>query len=90
MIRQIQMFEKAINLTGPPESLYMTLENIGRRHAKYGVPSEYVRKMGQAFIFSVKQHFGKEVWTDGLQKAWEEIYSIIIDKMVLGIESVKS
>jgi len=56
------------------------IEQLGRRHAMYGVKVEHYPMVGQALLETFEQ-FLRDKWTSQVEAAWSEAYAIITDHM---------
>lgn len=85
-ISVIHLVSAALSITGPPETLYSMLEDVGRRHTGYGgVKAHYLPLMGQAFVHAMKEVVvGQQKWSHGLQAAWEEVFNLMNSHIVKG------
>lgn len=54
-----------------PENIIPAVQDLGRRHAGYGVENQDYDVVGQALIWTLKQELGDD-FTPPVQKAWEE------------------
>jgi hemoglobin-like flavoprotein len=65
------------------------LDNMGKRHGKYGVEVEYFKGMGEALIWTMEQAVGVR-WTPELQSAWRRTYNILKEVMVMAIKQERA
>ena len=56
------------------------IEQLGRRHAMYGVKVEHYPMVGQALLETFEQ-FLRDKWTSQVEATWSEAYAIITDHM---------
>ena len=85
-VRMVNMLHKALTLEGPPEVLFGMLQDIGRRHVRYKVKTQYIHVMGEALVAAIKERLGSEYWSDELEEAWEEVYDILSDNIMKGMK----
>lgn len=85
-VRMVNVLDKALTLEGPPEVLFGMLQDVGRRHVRYGVKTQYIHVMGEAIVTAMKERLGSEYWSDELEEAWEEVYYILSNNIVKGME----
>jgi hemoglobin-like flavoprotein len=57
-----------------------SIEQLGRRHAMYGVKAEHYPMVGEALLETFEQ-FLKEKWTSQVEATWTEAYAMITDHM---------
>jgi len=59
------------------------LNNLGKRHLKYGVALEHYDFLGETLIKTLKS-FLKERWNRELEAAWRQAYKMIVKLMLAG------
>lgn len=62
------------------DALVPIIQDMGRRHATYGVTDAHYDSVGEALIWTLKQGLG-DAWSDDVQEAWTRIYRLIADTM---------
>lgn len=62
------------------DNVIPSIEQLGRRHAMYGVKVEHYPMVGRALLETLKQ-FLKEKWTSQVEATWIEAYAMITDHM---------
>ena len=67
------------------DNVIPSVEQLGRRHAMYGVKEEHYPMVGQALLETFEQFLG-EKWTSQVEGTWAEAYAIITDHMKLAGE----
>jgi hemoglobin-like flavoprotein len=73
-VQMITMFDAALNLLGPDtETLNEILNDLGKRHIKYGVLPHYFPFMGQAVVYALKETIGDTMSLEATE-AWVEVY----------------
>jgi hemoglobin-like flavoprotein len=70
----------AIRSLNESEKLIPVLENLGRRHALYGVRDEYYETVGTALLETLREKLGGE-FTFEAHTAWAEMYSFLAATM---------
>jgi class 3 adenylate cyclase/hemoglobin-like flavoprotein len=63
-----------------PEQIIPVVQDLGRRHAGYGVKDEYYDTVGEALLWTLAQGLGVE-FTTPVRKAWEEAYTFLSEIM---------
>lgn len=58
------------------DSLVPMLEDLGRRHAGYGVRKQHYRTVGAALLWTLERGLGAD-WSDEAEEAWAQAYAII-------------
>jgi hemoglobin-like flavoprotein len=56
--------------------LLSTVEDLGRRHAHYGVTDAHYDSVGAALLWTLEQGLGG-AWTPEVEEAWAEVYGLI-------------
>jgi hemoglobin-like flavoprotein len=57
-------------------ALGKTVEDLGRRHAGYGVKDAHYDAVGVALLWTLEQGLGS-AWTSEAAAAWKEVYGIL-------------
>ncbi|CBN56605.1 MULTISPECIES: adenylate/guanylate cyclase domain-containing protein [Kamptonema] len=63
-----------------PDRIILAVQDLGRRHAGYGVKAEYYDIVGEALLWTLGQGLGVE-FTIPVRKAWEEAYTFLSEIM---------
>jgi len=58
------------------DALVPTVEDLGRRHAGYGVRDEHYDSVGAALLWTLEQGLGS-AWNDETKAAWTEVYGLL-------------
>jgi hemoglobin-like flavoprotein len=69
-----------------PERLTPLLEELGRRHAPYGVREEDFDAVGKALLSALALHEGND-WNARLADAWSHAYDLIATAMLRGLRA---
>ncbi|MFO0578441.1 MAG: alpha/beta fold hydrolase [Polyangia bacterium] len=89
---QARMLTTALKLTidslQEPERLLPFLDELGQRHARYGVQPRHLGLMGRALL-EVLPTVDPE-WTDSTAQAWAKAYGHIAQLIQRGIENVRA
>jgi hemoglobin-like flavoprotein len=56
--------------------LMPTVEDLGRRHAGYGVTEAHYDSLGAALLWALEQRLG-HAWTPAVAAAWTEVYGLL-------------
>jgi hemoglobin-like flavoprotein len=77
MARQGRMLMQTINIAVTSldrlEKILPAIEDLGRRHAGYGVTDEHYASVGEALLWTLGQGLG-EAFTPEVEEAWAETY----------------
>lgn len=65
------------------ETLVPTIEDMGRRHAGYGVGDGHYEIVGQALLWTLGQGLG-EAFTPEVEQAWAQAYTTLAETMKNG------
>jgi hemoglobin-like flavoprotein len=84
MKKQGQMLVQALALTvrglDTPDKLIPVLEDLGRRHAKYGVHDAHYDTFGSALLWTLEKGLG-DAFTPAVKGAWTEAYTLVASVM---------
>jgi hemoglobin-like flavoprotein len=72
----LQTLGFAISSLDNLDLLMVTVENLGRRHAGYGVTEAHYGSVGSALLWALEQRLG-HAWTPAVASAWGEIYALL-------------
>ena len=80
----------AIGVTGlgQLETIVPALEEMGRRHASYGVRDQHYSTVRAALLWTLKTGLG-EAFTGEVEQAWSEAYGLIATAMQQGAARVE-
>lgn len=62
------------------DALVPIIQDMGRRHATYGVKDAHYDSVGEALLWTLKQGLGED-WNDEANEAWTRIYRLLADTM---------
>ena len=79
----MQMIGVAVGALNRLEQILPTVEDLGRRHAAYGVRDEHYATVGAALIWTLKQGLG-EAFTPDVREAWIAMYTAVATAMQRG------
>jgi hemoglobin-like flavoprotein len=60
------------------------VEEMGQRHAGYGVRDEHYGTVATALLWTLEQGLGKEQFTDEVRDAWIAMYGMVTEAMQRG------
>lgn len=69
----IQMLATAVTNLHQVETIIPAVENLGRRHAGYGVTAKHYEPVGAALLWTLEQGLGPD-FTPPVKAAWAETY----------------
>jgi hemoglobin-like flavoprotein len=73
LLQVIGVAVSSLDNLGP---LTKTLEELGRRHAGYGVKDEHYDSVGTALLWTLENGLG-QAWTPEVAAAWTEVYGLL-------------
>lgn len=69
-------------------ALTRAVEDLGRRHAGYGVKDSHYDSVGAALLWTLEQELGR-AWTPDVALAWTEIYTLLAGVMRRATQDAK-
>ena len=69
----IEALSLALQSLDDLDALTPTLEELGRRHQRYGVTTAHYDSVGQALLWTLQHGLGG-AWTPAMAGAWTELY----------------
>ena len=72
----LQVLAAAVRGLDDLNSLVPVVEDLGRRHARYGVTEKHYESVGNALLWTLEQGLGP-VWTVETRAAWSEVYGLL-------------
>lgn len=79
----MEMLAGAIRMLDEPEKLVPVLEELGQRHAGYGVRRGHYVIVRQALVTMLGKVLDREL-TPEVLKAWSDLYDVVEATMLLG------
>ncbi|MCX4098904.1 globin domain-containing protein [Nocardia sp. alder85J] len=73
-----------------PDRLLPFLAQLGRDHRKYGVTAEHYAAVGNSLRLALAGYAGTELWTDEVERAWEEGITLIAGTMIAAADQESS
>ena len=72
----MQVIGMAVTGLDKLDALVPTVEDLGRRHAGYGVRDEHYDSVGAALLWTLEQGLGS-AWNAETKAAWTEVYGLL-------------
>jgi hemoglobin-like flavoprotein len=72
----VQVLAMAVAGLDRLDALVPVVEDLGRRHARYGVNDEHYDSVGAALLWTLAQGLGS-AWNAETQAAWTEVYGLL-------------
>jgi hemoglobin-like flavoprotein len=79
-LKLLQVLSVAIAGLDDLHRLIPIVEELGRRHAKYGVRDEHYDSVGAALLWTLQQGLGA-AWNSETAAAWTEVYAVLSSVM---------
>jgi hemoglobin-like flavoprotein len=76
----MQALALAVKSLDRPDALIPVLQDLGRRHAKYGVTDAHYDTVGAALIWTLEQGLGQRFTAD-VRDAWVAVYGVVATTM---------
>lgn len=74
------MLRSAVTMLDRLEQLIPVLEDMGRKHATYGVKDEHYDTVATALLWTLEQGLGKD-FNEECKEAWVVVYTVIAQTM---------
>ena len=74
------MISVAVGSLSRPERIMLAVQQLGRRHAVYGVEQRHYELVGVALLWMLDQVLG-EAFTPEVREAWTEVYALLSNTM---------
>jgi hemoglobin-like flavoprotein len=74
------MIAVAVNGLNRLDEIRPAIQDLGRRHAGYGVRNEHYATVGAALLWTLEQGLGA-AWTPELKEAWTACYTVLAGVM---------
>lgn len=72
----MQMLSVAVHGLDHLDKIVPAIEDLGRRHAKYGVEAHHYTTVGEALIWTLEQGLGED-FTPEMREAWVATYQLV-------------
>ena len=79
--RLMGMIAAAVQGLDDLESLVPVVQDLGRRHRRYGVAAKHYDTVGQALLDTLAKGLG-EAFTDDTRRAWTTVYGVLSTTMI--------
>jgi len=76
----VAMISAAVNGLPQLEDIVPVVEDLGRRHARYGVKPQHYDTVGAALLWTLGRGLG-EAFTPDVRAAWTETYGLLAKTM---------
>ncbi|MFQ5774307.1 MAG: methyl-accepting chemotaxis protein [Kiloniellaceae bacterium] len=79
------MIKAAVKGLDNPDKLIPAVEDLGRRHVRYGVKDQHYATVGRALLWTLEQGL-KEDFTSEVQAAWAAVYGVLAETMMAAVK----
>jgi hemoglobin-like flavoprotein len=76
----VQALATVVGALDQVEDIVPVLEDLGRRHAGYGVKDSHYDTVGAALLWTLEKGLG-EAWTPAVNNAWAAAYTLVATVM---------
>ena len=76
----MDMIGVAVNGLGALDEIVPAVQDLGRRHAGYGVTDEHYDTVGGALLWTLEQGLGDD-FTPEVKEAWTTVYGVLATTM---------
>src|SRR6266568_5226259 len=80
--RLVKAIAYVVDRLEEPDKLLPFLAQLGRDHRKYGVTAEHYAAVGSSLTTALRAHAGTELWTEEVDRAWDEAVEVIAGTMI--------
>jgi hemoglobin-like flavoprotein len=74
------MISVAVGSLSRPQRIMLAVQQLGRRHAAYGVEPRHYELVGTALLWMLEHVLG-EAFTPEVREAWTEVYNLLATTM---------
>ena len=74
------MISVAVGSLSRPQKILLAVQQLGRRHAAYGVEPRHYEVVGVALLWMLEQVLA-EAFTPEVRQAWSEVYQLLATTM---------
>jgi hemoglobin-like flavoprotein len=85
----MQVMDAAVNGLSRLKRIAPSLQELGRRHADYGVKDHHYGTVGAALLWTLGKGLGAE-FTPEVKDAWATVYGVLATTMREGAASARS
>jgi len=77
----MQVIDAAVNGLSRLESIVSAIQELGRRHADYGVKDHHYGTVGAALLWTLGKSLGAAEFTPKAKDAWATVYAVLATTM---------
>lgn len=83
----MQILGVAVSSLNNLEAIVPTVQDLGRRHVKYGVRPQHYNSVAEAILWMLAQTLGA-TFTPEIKQSWTEVYTVLADTMIAAANEV--
>jgi len=77
----MQILGVAVSSLNNLEAIVPAVQDLGRRHVKYGVRPQHYNTVAEAILWMLGQTLGA-AFTPAIKQSWTEVYTVLADTMI--------
>ena len=77
----MQILGVAVSSLNNLEAIVPAVQDLGRRHVKYGVRPQHYNTVAEAILWMLGQTLGN-AFTPEIKQSWTEVYTVLADTMI--------
>ena len=83
----MQILGVAVSSLNNLGSIVPAVQDLGRRHVKYGVHPQHYNTVAEAILWMLEQTLGA-AFTPAIKQSWTEVYTVLADTMIAAANEV--
>jgi hemoglobin-like flavoprotein len=83
----MQILGVAVSSLKNIEAIVPAVQDLGRRHVKYGVRPQHYNTVAEAILWMLAQTLGA-TFTPEIKQSWTEVYTVLADTMIAAANEV--
>lgn len=83
----MQILGVAVSSLNNLEAIVPAVQDLGRRHVKYGVRPQHYNTVAEAILWMLAQTLGA-TFTPTVKQSWTEVYTVLADTMVAAANEI--
>jgi len=83
----MQILGVAVSSLNNLEAIVPAVQDLGRRHVKYGVRPQHYNTVAEAILWMLAQTLG-QAFTPAIKQSWTEVYTVLADTMIAAANEV--
>jgi nitric oxide dioxygenase len=83
----MQILGVAVSSLKNLEAIVPAVQDLGRRHVKYGVRPQHYNTVAEAILWMLAQTLGN-AFTPEIKQSWTEVYTVLADTMIAAANEV--